>query len=428
MPKASLQTLGCKVNQYETQAIQKSLEAAGFEIALPGETADFVLINTCSVTSDAEAKSRAAVRKAKRQNPDAYVMATGCAAQMALNQERVMEGADFTLLNPEKLKALDHLKQLNPGLVNLALAERSEELAPRRRARAALKVQDGCSLGCSYCSIPSTRPGLVSRPWKEVLAEAQELAESGCHEAVLTGVLVGSYGPESGSEGPDLPGLIRLLSQESGLARLRLSSIEPQQVGAELIALVEEGALVPHLHIPLQSGSVGVLRDMDRRYNPAEYLAVMERLRERVPGISISTDIMVGFPTEGDAEFEETLETSRQADFIKAHVFRFSPRWGTDADPLGDPVHPETKKVRAQTLSQLVESGAAKLAQNKVGQTLRLILEMKKDRDGYWEGLSDCGFSVKVEGPDGLGGSLVWAEVSESSGVTLSGRLTSAPR
>ncbi len=428
MPKASLQTLGCKVNQYETQAIQKSLEAAGFEIALPGEAADLVLINTCSVTSDAEAKSRAAVRKAKRQNPDAYVMATGCAAQMALNQERVMEGADFTLLNPEKLKALDHLTLLNPGLVSLAQKERAEESAPRRRARAALKVQDGCSLGCSYCSIPSTRPGLVSRPWQEILAEAQELAESGCHEAVLTGVLVGSYGPDSGSEGPDLPSLIRLLSKESGLARLRLSSIEPQQVGPELIALVEEGALSPHLHIPLQSGSVRVLKDMDRRYCPTEYLAVIDRLKERVPGVSISTDIMVGFPTEGEAEFEETLETSRRAGFIKAHVFRFSPRWGTEADPLGDPVHPDIKKSRAQILSRLVESGAAELAQTKVGQTLRLILEMKKDRDGLWEGLSDCGFSVKAEGPDGLGGSLVWCEALETRGVNLLGRLTAAPR
>lgn len=428
MPKASLVTLGCKVNQYETQAIQQSLEGAGFALALPGETADLVIINTCSVTSDAEAKSRAAVRKAKRLNPGATVLATGCAAQMALNKGSSMEGADITLRNPDKLLALESLRQHNPSLVQLALLEGFVEKSPRKRARAALKVQDGCSFGCSYCSIPATRPGLVSRPWQEVLTEAEALVEKGCHEAVITGVLVGSYGPESGSGGPGLASLIRTLAAESGLARIRLSSIEPQQVDEPLISLVEEGLLMPHLHIPLQSGCTKVLSDMNRRYSAEEYLEVLAKIRARVPGVTITTDIMVGFPTEGEAEFAESLATARAAEFSKAHVFRFSPRWGTEADPLGDPVHPETKKERSQALTQLVESGAEKLAEGKIGQTLRLILEMKQDRDGLWEGLSDCGWSVKAEGPPGMGGSLVWARVERREGLQLFGRLTSAPR
>lgn len=428
MPKASLVTLGCKVNQYETQAIQQSLEGAGFALALPGETADLVIINTCSVTSDAEAKSRAAVRKAKRQNPGATVLATGCAAQMALNKGALMEGADITLRNPDKLLALESLRQHNPGLVELALSEAGGEPAPRRRARAALKVQDGCSFGCSYCSIPSTRPGLVSRPWEEVLAEAEALADKGCHEAVITGVLVGSYGPDSGSGGPGLADLIRTLAEKSGLARIRLSSIEPQQVDEHLISLVEEGLLMPHLHIPLQSGSTKVLSDMNRRYSAEEYLQVLARVRSRVPGVTITTDIMVGFPTEGEAEFAESMATVQAAGFGKAHVFRFSPRWGTEADPLGDPVHPEVKKERAQALTHLVESGAERLAESRVGQTLRLVLEMKPDKEGLWEGLSDCGWSVKAPGPPGLGGGLVWARVERREGLQLFGSLTSAPR
>lgn len=428
MPKASLITLGCKVNQYETQAIQKTLESAGFGVALPGEVADLVIINTCSVTSDAEAKSRAAVRKAKRQNPGATVLATGCAAQMALNKGAEMEGADITLRNPEKLMALEALRLYQPDLLRLASLSTAHDPATRRRARTALKVQDGCSFDCSYCSIPSTRPGLVSRPWSEVLDEAKELSEHGCHEAVITGVLVGSYGPETGSGGPDLASLIRLVAEESGLARVRLSSIEPQQVDGPLIALIEAGKLMPHLHVPLQSGSTRVLADMNRRYSSDDYLSVLARARQRVPEMTVTTDIMVGFPTEGEAEFEETVETARRACFAKAHVFRFSPRWGTEADPLGDPVHPEVKKQRAQTLSESVESWAPELAQAKVGRTLRLILEMRQDRDGLWEGMSDCGWSVKCPGPAGLGGALVWARVERREGLQLFGSLASAPR
>lgn len=428
MPKASLITLGCKVNQYETQAIQQTLESAGFGLALPGEEADLVIINTCSVTSDAEAKSRAAVRKAKRQNPGATVLATGCAAQMALNKGGLMEGADVTLRNPDKLMALEAVKHHHPELLKLASLSELDGRAPRRRARAALKVQDGCSFDCSYCSIPATRPGLVSRPWQDVLAEAQEMAQKGCHEAVITGVLVGSYGPATGSGGLDLAGLIGLLAKESGLARIRLSSIEPQQVDDSLISLIEEGKLMPHLHIPLQSGSTRVLADMNRRYSAKEYLSVIERVRERVPEATVTTDIMVGFPTEGEEEFAETLGTAEKAGFAKAHVFRFSPRWGTQADPLGDPVHPDVKKTRALVLSQAVDSWAADLAEAKVGKTLRVILEIKQDKDGLWEGMSDCGWAVKCPGPEGLGGALAWARVERREGLQLIGSLTSAPR
>lgn len=429
MPTAAFTTLGCKVNQYETQRILESFEEAGFGVVPFEGPADVYVINTCSVTSDAERKSRYTIRRANRHNPSAKVVVTGCAAQMGINKTEAFEGADVVVPNPEKLATLDHFARAYPALARAAQNEPTQFLSPHHqgRTRATLKVQDGCNVMCSYCSIPYTRPGMVSRPSKDVLREAQKLAEMGYHEAILTGVLIGSYGPETGSEGLDFDELVKLLSRESGLARLRISSIEMHQMTPAIIDLVANGTVVPHFHIPLQSGDTGVLRDMNRRYTQEDYLALCDRLYRDLPGLSLTTDIMVGFPTETEERFQSSLHVCREARYLSAHVFSFSPRWGTPADQWGDPVTPPEKADRRTRLMAATKATGAEHLQRFVGRTLRVLVEGKQTRDGLLQGLTDNYLTVRFAGPVSACRTLQWVTLHEFRDDALYGELAPAP-
>lgn len=424
--KASFTTLGCKVNQYESQAILDSFEHAGFEIVPFDTPADVVVINSCSVTCDADRKSRYTIRRARRISPDAAIVVTGCSAQAAINRSEGLDGADLIVPNPEKLETLGHVARSFPELIARAAQQRHERpRTPSGRVRATLKVQDGCNVMCSYCSIPFTRPVMVSRPAEQVLAEAQRLAEMGYHEAILTGVLIGSYGPETGSGGPYLTDLARLLARESGLTRLRLSSVEMQQVTPELIELVEQGILVPHLHIPLQSGDTDTLRDMNRPYAQQDYLKLIERIRARIPGITLTTDIIVGFPTETEERFQSTLEVVRQAEFFQAHVFTFSPRQGTPAAQWGDPISAEEKAERRRRVTDAVAPHTERKLFSAVGRVLRVIIEGKATRDGLLQGISDEYFTVSTSGSANDLRSVREVRVGSVAGGVLVGEIVS---
>jgi threonylcarbamoyladenosine tRNA methylthiotransferase MtaB len=427
-PTASFTTLGCKVNQYETQAILASFERAGFLVVPPDCSCDVAVINTCSVTSDAEAKSRMAVRKAKRLSPSAAVIATGCAAQMAVNKGCRMDSADLIVPNPDKLAVIDYLRRARPDLLDLASSAGPLAFAePKGRTRAALKVQDGCSVMCSYCSIPFTRPVMTSRPWEDVLSEARMLASQGFHEAVLTGVLIGAYGPETGSAGPCFEDLVEILARDSGLRQLRISSIELHQVTERLMDLIVQGAVVPHLHIPLQSGDDHVLADMNRRYRQADFLRVIRRLRERAPGISITTDIMVGFPTETEEGFQSTIHVCREAQFLRAHVFRFSPRWGTPADKWGDPVQPQEKQRRAQVLAKESEEIGAFVRREWLARTVEVIVERRPNRQGLLEGTSPNWLNAVFVGPESMCATIQRVRLDELDGDKFLGEVSHEP-
>ncbi|MBS1709143.1 MAG: tRNA (N(6)-L-threonylcarbamoyladenosine(37)-C(2))-methylthiotransferase MtaB [Armatimonadetes bacterium] len=427
MPRAAFTTLGCKVNQYETQKILESFEEAGFEVVPFDAPSDVYVINTCSVTSQAGAKSRYAVRKAARTNPEAKVVVTGCEAQMALIKGDEFEGADVVVPNPEKLATLDRFLSAFPGMKPVAEVGPAPSVLSGR-TRATLKVQDGCDVFCTYCSIPYTRPGMVSRPAGDVLAEARRLADEGYHEAVLTGVLIGAYGPETGSGGASFEDLVTLLAEESGLARLRISSIEMHQVTQPIIDLARDGRVVPHFHIPLQSGDDQVLADMGRRYRRDDFIDLCRRLRVEVPDVTVTTDIMVGFPTEGVEQFESTLDLCRQVRFLKAHVFRFSPRHGTPADAWGDPVSPEEKQHRAVTLAQLTDGIGREAARRFLGRTMRVLVESKTHKDGTLEGLTDNWLTVRFHGPESLKRTLQSVRLDEEANGTLYGEWVSAER
>ncbi len=429
MPTAAFTTLGCKVNQYETQKILESFEQAGFAIVPFDSPADVYVINSCSVTSIAESKSRYTIRRASRNNPRAKVVVTGCAAQMSLIKSEALEGADLVVPNPEKLQTLVWLYKAHPELASRAVAEPAgrPSTVASGRTRATLKIQDGCSVHCSYCSIPHTRPGMTSKPASEVLSEAHRLAALGYKEIVLTGVLIGSYGPESGSQGPNFEELVESLAGVAGIERLRISSIEMPHVTERLIGLLSAGVVVPHLHVPLQSGDDAVLSDMNRRYRRADYLNLAERLYASVPDFSLTSDVMVGFPTESPQRFDSTLEVCRRARFLKAHVFRFSPRFGTPADSWGDPVGDLAKQDRARQVACLsAETGEAH-RMRFLGRTMRVLVEGKTRSDSLLEGLTDNYLEVAFAGPESKRRQSAWVRIEEYRAGTLYGELAPEP-
>lgn len=425
VPRAAFTTLGCKVNQYETQRILDQFASAGFEV-VPFETpADVYVVNTCSVTSIAESKSRYTVRRAKRIAPEARVVVTGCAGQMAINRGEAFEGADLVVENPAKISTLERCLAAWP---ELRPSEPSPLRAPSGRTRATLKVQDGCNVLCSYCSIPFTRPGMISRPSAELLDEAERMAQLGYREIVLTGVLIGAYGPESGSGGFDFEDLIEAM--QARLApypmRLRISSIELRQVTPRLLRIMARKGpvpVVPHLHIPLQSGSSQVLSDMNRPYRQSDYLEVCREAKEAVPGLGITTDIMVGFPTEDDEAFAETLHVCDVVRFAKIHAFRFSPRFGTPADDLGDPVSPAVKQERSRILGLRSDAFGAAHAQAHIGRVCQVLVEGKPTPGGLLEGLTDTYVTVQFAGPRDLLRAFAWVRIEETRGALAFGEL-----
>jgi threonylcarbamoyladenosine tRNA methylthiotransferase MtaB len=428
MPRAAFTTLGCKVNQYETQRIIDSFEAAGFTIVPFDDEADVYVINTCSVTSIAESKSRYTIRRASRTNPAAKIVVTGCAGQMAINKGEMIDGADVVVPNPEKLETLDHLRRAFPEFVTAAKPSPIPS-AISHRTRATLKIQDGCSVMCSYCSIPYTRPVMTSRPLADVIDEATRMAEMGYREIVLTGVLIGAYGPETGSGGPNFEELLEALQRAVPEVRLRISSIEMRQVTPRLLDLMRApgSTIVPHLHIPLQAGDTQVLVDMNRPYTQADYIDLCERACREVPDLSLSTDILVGFPTETEERFESTIAVCERVKFLKIHSFRFSPRFGTPADAFGDPVSPPEKQRRAAVLNDISGRTGTAHARRFLGRTMRVLVESKTRRDGLLEGLTDNYLTVQFAGPATLQREFTWVRLDQEKDGVVLGELALAP-
>ncbi len=384
MPRVTVVTLGCKVNQYESERIAARFAERGFEVASPGEPADVVVVNTCSVTETAERKSRQAMRRMLRQNPGAVLVATGCYTELARQTARQVPEAGVVVSNPDKLGAVDRLLAAHPELT----PDHGAEAPPVRsaltaRTRATVKVQDGCDFFCAFCSIPHTRSQMASRGAEEVIEEVRLLADAGVREVVVTGILVGSYGEATGSGGPDLAALLRRLTRVPGLLRVRLSSIEPVQVTDDLLrAFAEEPVLCNHLHIPLQSGDTGVLAAMNRPYTRDGYLRLCQRAYDALPDLGITTDILVGFPGETREAFENTLGVAREVGFARAHVFRYSPRPGTPAASRSDVVSEVEKAARSEELIGLCHATQRRFVARYVGRELPVLVEGDAGKDG----------------------------------------------
>jgi threonylcarbamoyladenosine tRNA methylthiotransferase MtaB len=386
-------TLGCKVNQYETQYVKELLESAGWVEAEAGRRADLCLVNTCTVTHEGDAKSRQTVRRLHQVHPDADLVVMGCFASRDPSAVAALPGVRRVIADKEHL-----VEDLRPYGVVAPLAGISRFDGHQR---AFIKVQDGCLLNCSYCIIPSVRPTVRSRSPEEICAEVGRVIEAGYEEIVLTGIHLGHYGLDRckgrpKSEWVRLPGLLRRLCWLPGNFRLRLSSLEAAEVRDELVVvLAEEERICPHLHLCLQSGSDRILTAMKRRYRSAGFLERCRRIRAALDRPALSTDVIIGFPGETEADFTETLRVVRQAGFMKVHAFPYSPRAGTTAAPLGDPVPPQVKAERRQRLRELERSLAAEYLAGLVGARLDVLVEGAADRPGWVRGTT-CRYAEAV--------------------------------
>lgn len=393
MRKAAFHNLGCKVNSYETEAMQQLLEDAGYEIVPFREGADVYIINTCSVTNVADRKSRQMLHRAKKMNPSAAVVAVGCYVQAAGAELKKDEAVDLIVGNNQKKDLVQILDDYftdheNSGeILDIGHSQEYEELHIRRIAdhtRAFIKVQDGCNQFCSYCIIPYTRGRVRSRRPEDIEHEVRGIAEAGYKEIVLTGIHLSSYGVDFKDEQQEnLLTLIKRLDQIQGIERLRLGSLEPRIVTREFAKeLARLRTICPHFHLSLQSGCDATLKRMNRRYNAAEYQACCEILREEFDNPAITTDVIVGFPGETEEEFAETERFLKAIHFYEMHIFKYSRRAGTRAADMPDQVPEGTKSVRSDILLALEKQQSLEYRGRFLGTEEEILLEEPIEIDG----------------------------------------------
>ena len=393
MRKAAFHNLGCKVNSYETEAMQQLLEDAGYENVPFREGADVYIINTCSVTNVADRKSRQMLHRAKKMNPSAAVVAVGCYVQAAGAELKKDEAVDLIVGNNQKKDLVQILDDYfadheNSGeILDIGHSQEYEELHIRRIAdhtRAFIKVQDGCNQFCSYCIIPYTRGRVRSRRPEDIEHEVRGIAEAGYKEIVLTGIHLSSYGVDFKDEQQEnLLTLIKRLDQIPGIERLRLGSLEPRIVTREFAKeLARLRTICPHFHLSLQSGCDATLKRMNRRYNAAEYQACCEILREEFDNPAITTDVIVGFPGETEEEFAETERFLKAIHFYEMHIFKYSRRAGTRAADMPDQVPEGTKSVRSDILLALEKQQSLEYRGRFLGTEEEILLEEPIEIDG----------------------------------------------
>ena len=383
MKKVALHNLGCKVNAYETEAMQEILEQNGYEIVPFEEKADAYIVNTCSVTNMADKKSRQMLHRAKKMNPEAVVIAAGCYVQSAGEELLKDTSVDILIGNNEKVNLPFILenweKEHNPLHVHDLTREHTyEELTLSHTAghtRAFMKIQDGCNQFCTYCIIPYTRGRVRSRRLSDIVAEAGRLAENGYQEVVLTGIHLDSYGTDL-EEHENLLTVIQEIAKIDGIKRIRLGSLEPRIMTEEFVAgLAAEEKLCPHFHLSLQSGCDATLKRMNRRYSAEEFRQCCERLRRHFDDPALTTDVIVGFPGETEEEFTATVEFLKDICFYETHVFKYSRRKGTKADRMPDQIPEQIKNQRSDVLLALTEKNSGEYRKKLLGRTVKVLLE-----------------------------------------------------
>ena len=390
--KVAFHTLGCKVNQYETQAMAEQFEAEGFEVVPETDPADCYVINTCTVTNIADRKSRQFIRRAKKVNPGAVIAVTGCYSQVKPEDLWSMPEVDVVTGNGDKPHLIDLVKKAlanNERIYKVIgydelceYTDRGIILNMEGRTRAYIKIEEGCNRFCSYCMIPFARGKVRSRDPEEITEEAKVLIDNGFKEIVLTGINTALYGTEPGfrekygvaEEG--IESIIKKINDLPGEFRIRLSSLEPTVVNAEYVKrLMKYPKLCPHLHLSIQSGSDKVIADMNRHYTRQDYLDIVKVLKSHDPGYGITTDIIVGFPGESEDDFSDSLKMVDEAGFLKVHVFKHSKRKGTRAESMKDQVPGETKNERSDKLLEAGETAAKRFFERESGKTRTALFE-----------------------------------------------------
>jgi len=426
MPTVAFHTLGCKVNHYETEAIWQLFKQEGYERVEFESASDVYIINTCTVTNTGDKKSRQVIRRAIRKNPDAVICVTGCYAQTSPAEILAIPGVDIVVGTQDRVKMLEYIGQYKQerqpinGVRNIMKNRVYEELdvpAFTDRTRASLKIQEGCNNFCTFCIIPWARGLMRSRDPKEVIRQAQQLVDAGYKEIVLTGIHTGGYGEDM--KDYNLAALLRDLEADvKGLKRLRISSIEASQITDEVIQVINDSRLVVrHLHIPLQSGSDTVLKRMRRKYTMEFFGERLDRLKEALPGLAVTSDVIVGFPGETEEEFMETYNFIKAHKFSELHVFPYSKRTGTPAARMEDQVDEEVKNERVHRLIALSDQLAKEYASQFEGEVLEVIPEeefKEGDNNGLYVGYTDNYLKVVFPASEDMVGKIVKVKIAKA--------------
>ncbi|MEK4403800.1 tRNA (N(6)-L-threonylcarbamoyladenosine(37)-C(2))-methylthiotransferase MtaB [Sporosarcina sp. FSL K6-6792] len=426
MSSVAFHTLGCKVNHYETEAIWQLFKEAGYVRGDFEKNSDVYVINTCTVTNTGDKKSRQVIRRAVRKNPDAVICVTGCYAQTSPAEIMAIPGVDIVVGTQDRTKLLGLIDEFRTerqpinAVRNIMKNRIYEELDVPTfsdRTRASLKIQEGCNNFCTFCIIPWARGLMRSRDPQEVIRQAQQLVDAGYLEIVLTGIHTGGYGEDL--KDYNLARLLRdLETQVKGLKRLRISSIEASQLTDEVIDVLRDSTtIVRHLHIPIQSGSDTVLKRMRRKYTMAFFAERLDRLREALPHLAITSDVIVGFPGETEEEFLETYNFIRDHRFSELHVFPYSKRTGTPAAKMEDQVPEEVKNERVHRLIELNDQLAKQYASTFEDEVLEVIPEEKyklEPESGLYEGYSDNYLKVVFAADESMVGKIVRVKIAQA--------------
>ncbi|TMW73865.1 tRNA (N(6)-L-threonylcarbamoyladenosine(37)-C(2))-methylthiotransferase MtaB [Alteribacter natronophilus] len=422
MPSVAFHTLGCKVNHYETEAIWQLFKKAGYEKTEFDQTSDVYVINTCTVTNTGDKKSRQVIRRAIRKNPDAVICVTGCYAQTSPAEIMAIPGVDIVVGTQDRHKMIPYIEQFREerepinGVGNIMKTRVYEELdvpAFTDRTRASLKIQEGCNNFCTFCIIPWARGLLRSRKPEDVLVQARQLVDAGYKEIVLTGIHTGGYGEDM--KDYSLADLLLELEKVEGLKRIRISSIEASQITDRVIEVIDQSEkIVRHLHVPLQSGSDTVLKRMRRKYTNAFFAERVGRLHKALPGLAVTTDVIVGFPGETDEEFQETFDFIRDLHFSELHVFPYSKRTGTPAARMDDQVDDQVKNDRVHRLIELSNQLAKEYASRFEDDVLEVIPEEKGSEGNLLVGYSDNYMKVTFDGDESLIGEICKVKITKA--------------
>lgn len=426
--KVRLYTLGCKVNQYESEAMAEMLAKIGIDRAEKGEPADIVIVNSCTVTAQSDHKVRQTLHRAKKDNPDSVAVLTGCMVQAFPEESEGLSDADIVLGNRSRAKLVDYIMEFmstKHRIIDVASHENGDkfesmsvEKSFSERTRAFIKIEDGCNRFCSYCIIPYARGRVRSKPMNELKAEIEKLAENGYREVVLTGINLSCYGQEFGLT---LSDAVETACAVNGIDRVRLGSLEPESLPPEVIArLAAQKKLCPQFHLSLQSGSDGTLKRMNRHYTADEYRTIVKNLRAAFTNASITTDIMVGFAGETEEEFTESLEFAKEIGFAKVHVFAYSRRPGTKAYDAPDQISQRLKEERSHKMIEATLKTQNDFFNSQLGLTEAVLFE-RKQKDGLYEGYTMNYTPVRVKSEQKLQGKIVNVVLKENKGEYLVG-------
>jgi threonylcarbamoyladenosine tRNA methylthiotransferase MtaB len=432
MKKVAFYTLGCKVNQYETEAMLEMFEKEGYAQVDNEEFADVYVINTCTVTHMSDRKSRQYIRRMKKKNPDAIIAVVGCYSQVSPEEILEIEEVNLVMGTNERKTIVEEIKKLDASkkvstvddIMKVRAFEEIEISQSNGKTRAFMKIQDGCDRFCSYCIIPYARGGKVrSRSMESILEEVKKLVSNGYKEFVLTGIHVASYGKDLENEQMNLLNIIKEINKVEEVQRIRLSSVEPVLFTDEFVREVcKMKKVCPHYHLSLQSGCDETLNRMNRRYTTKEYKEIVDRLRENIPNVAITTDVIVGFPGETNDEFNKTYKFLKDIELSQMHIFKYSPRKGTPAATMENQIDPQMKQFRSENLLNLSKENFTKFASKFIGKELEVLFE-QNIVDNKYEGLTPNYIRVVVESNKDIQGQILKVKISNVKNEYVEGIL-----